>query len=84
MNIGSSWPRLKKKAPTQWSSFNPLVKDGVVWVGNKQGDLLGFDLGSGEERGRYKVDGTVRGFTFVDGIAYVGTLSGKLHCLKRF
>lgn len=72
----------QRKAADEWSSFRPLVREGVVWVGNGQGELVALDLDDGTRRRVVKLTGAIRGFEIVDGVFYVGTLDGPFYAVK--
>ena len=67
---------------SMWSSFRPLIYDGLIWAGNEAGVLYGFDLDTGEPRRDHAIDGVVRGFAFLDGRLWIGTLDGTLYACK--
>jgi outer membrane protein assembly factor BamB len=70
------WQQASKSG---WTSFKPKVNDGLIWVGNKDGELHGFDIDTGEAQKRYLVDGVIRGFAFHERRLWIGTLGGTLY-----
>lgn len=70
------------KAPKGWSTFEPLVLDGVVLVGTEEGELFAYRLEDGTEAWSYQVEGVPRSLTVSDSVLYVGTLKGWVYAIE--
>ena len=64
------------------SSFRPLLRDGLVLVGDEGGVLHGIDLQDGSVRWRLPFEGALRGLGGAGDILYIGTLPGKIFAYR--
>jgi outer membrane protein assembly factor BamB len=71
-----------QKTPKGWSTFEPLVLDGVVLVGTEEDELSAHRLDDGIEVWNYWVGGVPRSLTVSDSVLYVGTLKGWVYAIE--
>ena len=71
-----------RDASSAWTSYQPLVIEGLVIVGSRDGVVTGFRCTDGEAQFSAEVGGVIRGLGYADGVLYVGTLSGQLHAVR--
>ena len=72
------------KVPSQGTAFEstPAIVDGVVYIGDMDGRLYAFDLGTGEKKWESKFeDGFLAGIAAKDGAIYLGDIAGKFYCV---
>lgn len=70
-----------RKAPSTWSSFQPLVRDGLVLVGDESGEVQAFRLSDGSTAWTRRLEGEIKGLGSHDGVLYVGTRQGRVYSL---
>jgi outer membrane protein assembly factor BamB len=63
-----------------WSP--PVVADGVVYFGSRDGNLYALDAATGIECGRVALGGDVYTPVIANGFAYVGTFNGRVSALE--
>jgi len=75
--------RWRQRTPQEWSAEKPLVWQGAVLTGSKDGDVAGFRLSDGTEVVRlHVVGGMVRGLGLAsDKLLIAGTLIGTVYAL---
>jgi outer membrane protein assembly factor BamB len=75
--------RWRWQGPSQWSSFRPLLWDGLVLLGNEARELVAIRLDDGTEAWRIPAAGVLRGLGLSPngGTLFVGTLAGKVQAL---
>jgi outer membrane protein assembly factor BamB len=71
-----------RNAVGRWSSYQPLVVGDLVFVGSRDGLLVGFRCLDGEIRFSNQMGGVIRGLGYADGVLFVGTLSGTLNAIR--
>lgn len=71
-----------RKAPTTWSSFQPLIRSGLVVVGTESGEVHAFRLADGSTAWTRRVEGTIKGLGTHEGVLYVGTSQGRVYALQ--
>lgn len=70
-----------RTAPSSWSSFQPLVRDGLVLVGDESGEVQAFRLLDGSTAWTRRLEGEIKGLGSHDGVLYVGTRQGRVYSL---
>ncbi len=68
-------------ASPAWSSYQPLLRDSLIFVGSRDGRFIGLNIRTGEEAYSISVDGLPRGIGASGDTLYLGTLGGALHAL---
>lgn len=77
-------PELVWKFEVENGAFEgtPAILDGVVYIGDLDGEVYAFDLKSGKKKWTYETDsGFIASPAVKDGLLYVGDFDGRLHCL---
>ena len=69
--------------PGTWTSARPFLwrdarRGDALLVGTSQGEILAFELATGQRRGSWLYGGTIRVIHVVDEVWYVGTVEGRL------
>lgn len=60
----------------------PAILDGVVYIGDLDGEVHALDLKNGKKKWTYETDsGFIASAAVKDGLLYVGDFDGRLHCL---
>lgn len=70
------------EAATPLSTYQPLLREGVLFAGTRGGRLLGLDVVTGEELYTTYVGDRPRGIGGSGDTLFVGTLGGTLHALR--
>lgn len=70
-----------RKAQSAWSSFDPLILDGLVVAGTESGEILALDLDSGAPAWTLEIEGEVKGLGASDDVLFVGTIQGRVYAL---
>jgi outer membrane protein assembly factor BamB len=73
--------RWSRKAPSTWSSFQPLVRDELVIVGDGSGEIHAFRLSDGATAWTRRLEGEIKGLGAHEGVLYVGTVQGRVYSL---
>jgi outer membrane protein assembly factor BamB len=73
--------RWSRKAPSTWSSFQPLVLDELVVVGDESGEIHALQLSDGATAWTRRLKGEIKGLGAHDGMLYVGTVQGRVYAL---
>jgi outer membrane protein assembly factor BamB len=76
---GLTWSR---QAASKWSSFHPVVHDGVVISGTTSGEIHAIDLSTGDPLWTHKLEGQIKGLELSGNVLYVGTLQGRVYALR--
>jgi outer membrane protein assembly factor BamB len=74
--------RWSKEAERTWSSYQPLLWDGVLVLGTPGGEVIGYRLADGSTDFRLTVEGVVRGLGRDETTLYIGTLGGTLYAWR--
>jgi outer membrane protein assembly factor BamB len=74
-------PRWVRTAPSTWSSFQPLVRDELVVVGDGAGEVHAFRLSDGTPEWTRHLEGEIKGLGAHDDMLYVGTSQGRVYAL---
>ncbi len=70
------------EAESPWSSYQPLLRDSLIFVGTRDGRLLGLDIRTGEEAYSVSINGRPRGIGASGDTLFLGTLGGTVHALR--
>jgi outer membrane protein assembly factor BamB len=73
-------------AADSYVAASPAVRDGVVYVGHYQGEVLALDLATGRSRWRFAAEGSPAFFASVAVTStrvLAASRAGVLHCLAR-
>lgn len=81
LDPGDGGVRWSREAPSVWSSFQPLVRDELVLVGDESGEIHAFRLSDGSTAWTRHLEGEIKGLGTHDGLLYVGTSQGRLYSL---
>ncbi len=73
--------RWSRRAPSTWSSFQPLVHGELVIVGGESGEIHAFRLSDGATAWTRHLNGEIKGLGTHGGVLYVGTSQGQVYSL---
>jgi len=73
--------RWSRKAPSIWSSFQPLVRDELVIVGDESGEIHALQVSDGSTAWTRRLEGEIKGLGAHEGVLYVGTSQGRVYSL---
>jgi outer membrane protein assembly factor BamB len=74
--------RWNRQTTSKWSSFHPVVRDGLVIAGTASGEIHATDLERGAPVWAHKLEGQIKGLELSDNVLYVGTLQGRVYALR--
>jgi outer membrane protein assembly factor BamB len=62
---------------------SPAIVDGVVYIGDLDGELRAFDLKTGDKKWEYPTDsGFMAPAAVSNGRVYIGDMDGRMHCVN--
>ena len=76
---GVKWAR---KTDSTWSSFQPLLREGLVIAGTESGEVHALDPKSGTPVWSRKLEGEIKGLGSAGDVLYVGTLQGRVYAIE--
>jgi outer membrane protein assembly factor BamB len=82
VDFGAGLGRIRWRTPIGPSESSPLYVEGLVVVGDWNGDVWALSSHSGRKVWRYHTGGAVKGaVAFANDRLYVGSYDGRLYCL---
>jgi outer membrane protein assembly factor BamB len=74
--------RWSRTTASAWSSFQPLIWNDLVLVGDEEGMLHAFRLEDGSPRWTHKLEGEIKGLGASEETLFVGTLGGTIYAFR--
>jgi outer membrane protein assembly factor BamB len=73
--------RWSRRAPSTWSSFQPLIQGELVIVGGESGEIHAFRISDGSTAWTHHLEGEIKGLGAHEGVLYFGTSQGRVYAL---
>ena len=72
----------RRETEKEWTTYNPLVLDGLVVVGTASGELFALRPEDGSIAWNIELEGRLRGLGVAHDVLYVGTFGGTIYALE--
>ncbi len=81
VDVGTGKQRWKSRISKAPFVSEPIVVDGMAYVGSGDGNLYAVDAGTGEQQWKFRTGSPVKTPAFADGVLYISSVNGIVYAV---